>query len=40
MKKLLAIAAIVCTLIATTMASSACMWFYYQPEEPASLKDR
>lgn len=37
---LLAVAAMVCTIVATTVASSACLWFYYQPEEPQSLQDR
>ena len=27
------------TLIATTMATSACIFYFYQPEEPESLKD-
>ena len=26
------------TLIATTMATSACIFYFYQPEEPESLK--
>jgi AgrD protein len=26
------------TLIAATVATSACFWFIYQPEEPESLR--
>ena len=39
-KPMLAVAAMVCSFVATTMASSACMIFLYQPEEPKSLQDR
>lgn len=39
-KPLMAVAAMVCSFVAATMASSACMLFYYQPEEPKSLQDR
>lgn len=41
MKKttLLALAATVFTFVATMVASSACMWGFYQPEEPASLQE-
>lgn len=38
-KPVLAVAAMVCSFVATTMASSACLWFFYQPEEPKSLRD-
>ncbi|EGT3617531.1 cyclic lactone autoinducer peptide, partial [Clostridium perfringens] len=26
-------------VIATTVATSACLWFTHQPEEPKSLRD-
>ncbi|MDD3693160.1 MAG: cyclic lactone autoinducer peptide [Oscillospiraceae bacterium] len=39
LKQTLAVAAMVCSFVATAMASSACLWFYYQPEEPKSLRD-
>lgn len=39
MKKLVAIAAIVCTFVATTLSASACWWGFYQPEEPRALRD-
>lgn len=39
-KSVLAVTAMVCSIVATTVASSACVWFYYQPEEPQSLQDR
>lgn len=38
-KTLIAIAAGLFTVIATLMASSACWWGMYQPEEPASLRE-
>lgn len=38
-KGLFAVIAAVTTVIATTMANSACLWFMYQPEEPKSLRD-
>jgi cyclic lactone autoinducer peptide len=28
------------TLVAAFAASSACLWWIYQPEEPASLQDK
>lgn len=31
---------VVATLFATLAATSACIWWAYQPEEPASLQDR
>lgn len=42
MKKtsLIALAATVFTFIATLVASSACMWGWYQPEEPSSLQEK
>lgn len=30
---------VVATLVASLVASSACFWFAYQPEEPKSLSD-
>lgn len=36
-KKLFALVATLTTLIAATVASSACIWYLYQPEEPKSL---
>ena len=39
MKKLYGIIAAVSTLVAAMVASSACVYFVYQPEEPASLRD-
>ena len=38
--KLLAALSAVATLIATLVATSACMWWVYQPEEPTSLQDK
>jgi len=40
LKPILAITAMVCSFVATTMASSACLMWFYQPEEPKSLQDR
>lgn len=37
--KLVALAASVLTLFAFSTAVSACTWFWYQPEEPESLKE-
>ena len=28
------------TVVAALVASSACYWFFYQPEEPASLRNK
>ncbi|MEG1972958.1 MAG: cyclic lactone autoinducer peptide [Oscillospiraceae bacterium] len=36
--KILAAVSILATLAATLMASSACFWWVYQPEEPKSLQ--
>lgn len=36
-KNLLGLIASLTTLMAALVASSACMWFSYQPEEPKSL---
>lgn len=40
MKKfsLIALAATLFTLIASVVASSACLWGFYQPNEPDSLR--
>ena len=42
MKKnyVLGLVASVCTLIATMVATSACFYYFYQPEEPKSLSDK
>jgi cyclic lactone autoinducer peptide len=40
LKPMLAVTAMVCSFVATTIASSACVIFFYQPEEPKSLQDR
>lgn len=37
-KILMAVAA-VATVVASTVATSACYWASYQPEEPKSLRD-
>lgn len=39
MKKVMAIVAAIATVIAATVATSACWWYVYQPEEPKSLKN-
>lgn len=38
-KKLFSLVATLTTLIAATVASSACIWYLYQPEEPKSLRE-
>lgn len=38
-KKFLAIIASLATVIAATVATSACFWYFYQPEEPESLRN-
>lgn len=38
-KKLLMLVATVTTIIASTVASSACVWMFYQPEEPKALRE-
>ncbi|MDD2267983.1 MAG: cyclic lactone autoinducer peptide [Eubacteriales bacterium] len=38
-KTLYSALAIVATLVASLVASSACFWFIYQPQEPKSLQD-
>jgi cyclic lactone autoinducer peptide len=39
-KNLLTLVAAFATVFATTMATSACIYFFYQPEEPESLRDK
>ncbi|MBQ2975899.1 MAG: cyclic lactone autoinducer peptide [Clostridia bacterium] len=38
-KKFLAVIAALATVIAATVATSACFWYFYQPEEPKSLQN-
>lgn len=38
--KILALVATLATLFATTVASSACWYFLYQPEEPKCLSEK
>ncbi|GAA0727749.1 cyclic lactone autoinducer peptide [Clostridium malenominatum] len=38
-KKVLMLIATVTTLLASTVASSACFWLNYQPEEPGCLRE-
>lgn len=37
---LLSVAASLFTLLATLVASSACVWGWYQPEEPKALRNK
>ena len=37
-KLLLGLTASVCTLMAISISTSACLFFYYQPEEPKCLR--
>ncbi len=30
----------IATVFATTIASSACLWYFYQPDEPECLQDK
>lgn len=39
MKKFYGVIAAVSTIVAAMVASSACVYFIYQPEEPKSLRD-
>ena len=39
MKKFYGILAVAATFVAALVASSACTYFIYQPEEPQSLRD-
>lgn len=36
---LLAIVSLIATFFATTIATSACTFYFYQPEEPECLKE-
>ena len=38
-KKLLSMISVIATLVATFVATSACFWWVYQPEEPKSLQE-
>lgn len=38
-RKLLMLVATVTTIIASAVASSACVWGLYQPKEPKSLRE-
>lgn len=37
--KFLALIATLTTIVAASVATSACAWFTYQPEEPKSLRE-
>ncbi|GAA0117456.1 MULTISPECIES: cyclic lactone autoinducer peptide [Clostridium] len=37
--KILMLVATAMTVVASTVASAACYWAFYQPEEPKSLRD-
>ena len=39
-RNILTLVAALATAFATTIASSACYYFYYQPEEPKCLSDK
>ncbi|MFZ7122064.1 MAG: cyclic lactone autoinducer peptide [Eubacteriaceae bacterium] len=39
-KKIFSMAAVLFTLVATLVASSACLWGFYQPEEPKILANK
>lgn len=38
-KRILALVATVTTVVASMVASSACLYFIYQPEEPKCLRE-
>lgn len=38
-KRILALVATVATVVASMVASSACLYFIYQPEEPKCLRE-
>lgn len=38
-KSIYGLVAVVATFLATTIASSACFYYFYQPEEPKCLRD-
>jgi cyclic lactone autoinducer peptide len=37
-KLMTAFIATICTIMAISTSASACIWFYYQPEEPECLR--
>lgn len=39
-RKLFALIAAVSTVVAAAVASSACVWIMYQPEEPKCLREK
>lgn len=39
-KKILTLMASLATVLAATVASSACIWSAYQPEEPKCLREK
>lgn len=39
-KHLLTLIAVVTTIAATSVASSACWWYLYQPKEPKCLREK
>ncbi|MEK6266480.1 MAG: cyclic lactone autoinducer peptide [Clostridium sp.] len=39
-KHLFTLIAVVTTFVATSVASSACFWYIYQPEEPKCLREK
>ena len=38
-KKILTLVAALTTVVAASLASSACYWAFYQPEEPKCLRE-
>jgi len=38
-KKIFGFVAVLTTFVAATVASSACYWYFYQPEEPKCLRE-
>lgn len=38
-KSIYSLIAVVATFLATTISTSACYYFFYQPEEPKCLRD-
>ena len=38
-KAFLTLFAVVTTIVAASVASSACLWYVYQPEEPKCLRE-
>lgn len=39
-QRLLVAVATLATLFASTIATSACLWYFYQPEEPECLSEK